>query len=352
MVCVLAIDTHPAEETAPIYRRLRSHHGHEISVVFAAEAPRWRELAKCVWQTRPEVIMWSGYTNPLLHGAMAQLALVPIPWLLHTDTTDHMLQRSHWRAVARDALLRALYARSSALAYIGHRAQRHCRRLGVPERKLFFAPLGVDTEQFKPEEADRTSLRRVCRSQLQVPERRMLFLYCGELTEHKDPTRLVHALRALPALLRQRATLVFVGDGELAAQLTQLAAAEPQLDVRLVGAKPQTELSAYYHAADALVLTSREGEAWGRVVTDTLLHGTPCIVSHQVGCAPDLIVPGETGEVFEAGNTESLARAMERIWPRLGTRACRDQARARSAGYTIAAAASGLSASILYATRG
>jgi glycosyltransferase involved in cell wall biosynthesis len=75
-------------------------------------------------------------------------------------------------------------------------------------------------------------------------------------------------------------------------------------------------------------------------------------VSHQVGCAPDLIIPGETGEVFEAGAAESLARAIERIWPRLGTRACREQTRAHSAGYSLDAAASGLSQALDYAWRG
>jgi glycosyltransferase involved in cell wall biosynthesis len=98
------------------------------------------------------------------------------------------------------------------------------------------------------------------------------------------------------------------------------------------------------------VLGSRWGETWGLVVNEALLHGTPCIVSHQVGCAPDLIVPGQTGEVFEAGSAESLVRAIGRIWPYLGTRTTRERARAHIAGYSLDAAASGVSQAIKHAT--
>jgi glycosyltransferase involved in cell wall biosynthesis len=41
--------------------------------------------------------------------------------------------------------------------------------------------------------------------------------------------------------------------------------------------------------------------------------GTPCIVSEAVGCAPDLIRPGITGEVFEVGDVAACAAALTRI---------------------------------------
>jgi glycosyltransferase involved in cell wall biosynthesis len=391
---VLAIDTHPIQYKAPLYRRLQSEHGHEVSAYFASDLGtqrytdaefgvdvtwdvdllsgyrsffaqrggcssdaemhrvRCRGLAKVLWQTRPEVILLSGYTSQFVRDALAQLVLLPMPWVFRAETTDHAVQRSRFKSLARDAMLRALYGRMSALAYIGQRSHRHYQRLGVPDRKLFFAPYGVETAPFQMREADRTRLRRPCRAELQVADERVLLLFSGKLSERKDPAGLVHALRALPALLRQRITLVYLGAGELAAELVKLAAVEPRVDVRLIGFKNQRELSAYYHAADALVLGSRWGETWGLVVNEALHHGTPCLVSHQVGCAPDLIVPGETGEVFEAGNAESLARAIERVWPRLGTRSTRERARAHSAGYSLDAAASGLSQAVDYASRG
>ena len=390
MARVLAIDTHPIQYKAPLYRRLQEDHGHDVSVYFASDLgtaryadaefgvevawnvdllagyhsffakrgvqhdsemhkQRCRGLSKVLWQTRPEVILLSGYTSLFVRDALAQLALLPIPWVFRAETTDHALQRTAIKRVLRDGLLRSLYRRMSALAYIGERSRRHYQRLGVPERKLFFAPYGVETSPFEASEADRARLRLACRSELQVPAQRVVLLFSGKLSERKDPALLVHAVRSLPSVLRQRITVVYLGAGELSSALVSLAAAEPRVDLRLIGFKNQRELSAYYHAADALVLGSRWGETWGLVVNEALHHGTPCIVSHQVGCAPDLIVPGQTGEVFEAGSAESLVRAIGRIWPRLGTRATRDRARAHIEGYSLDAAARGLAQAIQHA---
>jgi len=389
---VLAIDTHPIQYKAPLYRRLQEVHGHEMSVYFASDLGtaryadaefgvevawnvdllagyrsffaqrgitqdselhqlRCRGLAKVLWQTRPQAILLSGYSSLFVRDALAQLALLPIPWVFRAETTDHALQRSAMKSALRDGLLRSLYRRMSALAHIGERSRRHYQRLGVPEHKLFFAPYGVETSPFETSEADRARLRHLCRAELQVPDQRVVLLFSGKLSERKDPALIVHAVRSLPSVLRQRITVVYLGAGELSGELVRLAASEPRVDIKLIGFKNQRELSAYYHAADALVLGSRWGETWGLVVNEALHHGTPCIVSHQVGCAPDLIVPGETGEVFEAGSAESLVRAIGRIWPRLGTRATRERARAHIAGYSLDAAASGLSQAVQHAVR-
>ena len=391
MARVLAIDTHPIQYKAPIYRRLQQQHGHELSAYFACDLGTQRYadaefgvemawdvdllsgyrsfiahpgtatsdtemhklrclgLAKILWQTRPEVILLSGYASRFIQDALIQLAALPVPWVFRAEATDHASQRSRLKGALRDGMLRALYRRMSALAYIGERAHRHYRRLGVPERKLFFAPYGVETTPFEPDEAGRARLRHLCRAEQQVSDKRVVLLFSGKLSERKDPALLVHAVRSLPTVLRQRITVVYLGAGELARELVSLAQSEPRVDIRLIGFKNQRELSAYYHAADALVLASRWGETWGLVVNEALHHGTPCLVSHQVGSAPDLIVPGETGEVFEAGSAESLVRAIGRIWPRLGTRATRDRARAHVAGYSLDIAASGLSQAIEYA---
>jgi glycosyltransferase involved in cell wall biosynthesis len=302
-----------------------------------------------LWQSRPEIILLSGYTSPFVRDALAQLALLPIPWVFRAETTDHAVQRAPVKALARDLFLRALYRRMSAVAYIGERSRLHYERLGVPRPRLFFAPYGVETAPFQMVEADRTKLRGPCRDALGVPDGRFVLLFSGKLSPRKDPAVMLHALRALSASLRDQLTLVYLGAGELADELLRLSREEPRVDVRIVGFKSQRELSAYYHAADALVLGSRWGETWGLVVNEALHHGLPCLVSDQVGCAPDLVLPGETGEIFDAGSGGSLARAIERIWPLLGTLACREQARAHVAGYTLDRAAAGLSEAIGFA---
>src|SRR6185312_8181080 len=58
-------------------------------------------------------------------------------------------------------------------------------------------------------------------------------------------------------------------------------------------------------------------EPWGLVVNEALSHGCPAVVSDQCGCVPELVVRGETGYAFEAGNIaalrDTLLMAMERF---------------------------------------
>jgi glycosyltransferase involved in cell wall biosynthesis len=62
------------------------------------------------------------------------------------------------------------------------------------------------------------------------------------------------------------------------------------------------------------------------VVDEALATGLPCVVSDRVGAAPDLIVPGTTGDVFPVGDVAALAAAVERV----RARECASGARGRA----------------------
>src|SRR5207249_8276448 len=102
--------------------------------------------------------------------------------------------------------------------------------------------------------------------------------------------------------------------------------------------------SRFYHAADLLALPSLHSETWGLVVNEALHHGLPTVVSDAVGCAPDLIDAGETGEIFAAGSVPELTAALLRCCRLTGTRQVRLRCRAKVEGYTIAKAAEGIAA--------
>src|SRR5207244_7755655 len=106
--------------------------------------------------------------------------------------------------------------------------------------------------------------------------------------------------------------LAFLGSGELRSELEFQAGRSPRVHVHFCGFKNQTKLSPYYHAADLVVLPSRHSETWGLVVNEALHHGVPSIVSDAVGCAPDLIEAGVTGDIAVAGSVDSLAAAILR----------------------------------------
>ena len=113
--------------------------------------------------------------------------------------------------------------------------------------------------------------------------------------------------------------------------------------MRFLGFQNQSQLSPFYHSADALVLPSHS-ETWGLVVNEALHHGVPCVVSDAVGSGPDLIEPGVTGEMFEAGSVWGLAAALQRAIGLMGRPEIREACRGKVGEYTVDKAAEGIAA--------
>jgi glycosyltransferase involved in cell wall biosynthesis len=103
-----------------------------------------------------------------------------------------------------------------------------------------------------------------------------------------------------------RITGLMVGDG-LLRQACEDGVKNTNAPIRFAGFLNQSEMPMAYAVADALVLPSDGGETWGLVVNEAMASGKPCLVSDHVGCGPDLIVPGETGDVFPLGDIAALA---------------------------------------------
>ena len=106
-----------------------------------------------------------------------------------------------------------------------------------------------------------------------------------------------------------RAHLVIVGNGPLELHLRKMQQALGLTRVHWAGFINQSELPAYYRAADVMVLPSRF-EPWGLVVNEAMACGTPCIVSSVVGAGADLVEGQETGRVFRSGDVGDLVNAL------------------------------------------
>jgi glycosyltransferase involved in cell wall biosynthesis len=224
----------------------------------------------------------------------------------------------------------------------------------VSPDRLVFSPYCVDATPFQADEAARARLRADARRELRVGDDERVILYSGKLSQRKGVELLPDAVRLLPPALRERVTLVFVGDGEERAALQARGASAPSVKTIVAGFQNQTRLSPFYHAADVLTLPSRHAETWGLVVNEALHHGLPCVVSDRVGCAPDLIRPGVTGEVFEAGSAAGLAVALEHTLGRSVDidEAARAACRRHVAGYSVDRAAAGIAQAYASAVSG
>lgn len=378
------IETHPIQYHAPVYRTLQEKFGLRVTAIYGSDFSvvgyrdtefgtefAWdtdllsgyvsvflgrvedggartadevsaRGLRTALKRINPQAVMIVGYSPAFHRQAFRTAWYAGYPILFRGEATDHAHKRgllTHW---ARDRLLRWLYGRCSAVLYVGQRALGHYGRLGVREEKLFFSPYCVDTHPFQDDEAARERLRPAGRQELGFQEGRIVLLFSGKLVPRKAPELLVLAVKRLPAEIREKAVVLFLGDGTLLGWLERLCEEPPAVNAHFVGFQNQRDLSRFYHAADLLVLPSRRGETWGLVVNEASHHGVPCVVSDAVGCAPDLVEPGVTGEVFPSGSAEALRDALLRALSLIDRPEVRERCRTKVAQYTVEKAAEGI----------
>jgi glycosyltransferase involved in cell wall biosynthesis len=379
------IETHPVQYHAPVYRALHQQFGIPVTAIYGSDFSvsgyedrefgtsfAWdtdllsgytsvflsrvseggarsfeevgaRRLGETLRKLTPEATLISGYSPRFNQVAFYEAWRQGYPILFRGETTDHAQQRSSIKALLRDGALRWSYKRVAKLLYIGQRSHQHYKRLGCPDEKLIFSPYCVDTSVFQCDESTRTSLRSAVRQDLGIEEAQTVLLFLSKLTRRKGPDLFLRAVKQLPSDTRNSVVVLFVGSGELEADLKRLSNAEPHTKVHFLGFQNQTMLSQYYHASDLLVLPSREGETWGLVVNEALHHGVPCVVSDAVGCGLDLIQPDVTGEVSQTGSLESLASAITRALPMIGRPDVREKCHEKVSGYTVMKAAKGIS---------
>lgn len=387
------VSTHPIQYHAPVYRVLQTQFGVPVTAVYGSDFSvvgyHDREFgADFAWDTdlltgytsiflsqvahggarsveeitadgvgsalrqiRPRALLLIGYSDKLYRTAFWQARQLRLPLLFRAEVTDHALARSQIKSVLRDQMLAFLYRRCSTLLYIGQHSQAHYRRLGCPEHKLMFSPYCVDIAPFQTDEHAREQLRNITRARLNLNDDQHVILFCGKLSERKGPDLIIEAVKQLPSATRQQTAVLFLGDGDMRPALNAMAVSAPAVETRFVGFQNQLALSQYYHAADMLVLPSRQGETWGLVVNEALHHGLPCVVSDAVGCAPDLVRAGITGEIFRSGQSDDLSHALMRAMsmPNDGARRARCQQQVE--GYTVDRAAQGIAQAYAHVTQ-
>ncbi len=255
------------------------------------------------------VIATGWHTRSGLQGLWAARRL-GLPCLVRGDS-NALKPRRAWVRLAHRLLLRQ-YA---AFLVVGRSNREFYLRGGVPEERLFFAPHCVDSARFEAQADSLRPRRAELRRAFGLDPSAFVALFAGKLVAKKRPLDLLEGFaRARASAAGARLQLLFAGDGELRPALAARAAALLP-DVAFAGFLNQTEIARAYVAADALALVSDYGETWGLVVNEAMACGLPAVVSDRVGCHPDLVLPGRTGEVVRFGDPEALAGVL-RAWAR------------------------------------
>ena len=132
-------------------------------------------------------------------------------------------------------------------------------------------------------------------------------VYVGRLSKEKGVETLIEALRSLRFL-----RLKIVGDGVDRQELEKLAEGQA---VEFAGQQPSDKARKVVGESKALVSPSACWETFGLAAAEAMTVGVPSVVSN-VGALPDVVQDGRFGEVFEAGNVEACAAAIQRLLSR------------------------------------
>ncbi len=84
-------------------------------------------------------------------------------------------------------------------------------------------------------------------------------------------------------------------------------------NVQCVVTRSREELAAFYRGARALAAPSLWNETFCIVAAEAMSHGIP-VLAARVGALTNLVVPEQTGLLFDLGDVAGLAAAMQRIW--------------------------------------
>jgi glycosyltransferase involved in cell wall biosynthesis len=283
------------------------------------------------WIRSHDVILIHGYSAPWMLIAAVISRITKTPYLMRGDSGPQG-RSTGLRRQLRNLCARTIVRSSAAGLAVGQLNHQFYQQYGAPI--VTFAPHSLDNERFAcaPKLATSDLLAK-----WKLHDDKPVIIFCGKLSHRKRPLDLSAAVGLLP---RDVITL-YVGDGVLAEQVR--ASLRPGMGV-VTGFVNQSELPAYYHAAEVLVLPS-EVEPWGLVVNEAMAAGVLPVVSDRVGAAPDLV--SGVGEIYRCGDVVGLAAALTRALERSKDPRVRDEVRRRVARHSLACTAVGFEQAVL-----
>jgi glycosyltransferase involved in cell wall biosynthesis len=239
--------------------------------------------------------------NALLVGALARRRVLihliggPREWEGGGWTSDNkVLGRLPRPSRTLERALVWAIRRADVVAVMGSAARRDLIARGVAAERVAVVPASIDLARFRSQAGTAARYDLVTASQL-IPRKRV-----------EDLVRAVALLRAQ----RPDVRAAIAGRGRLEPELRALAQRlGVQEAVELLGFVAEVEQ--LYAASRVFVLPSRS-EGLSIALCEAMAAGVP-VVATDVGEVRDVVVPGESGELFAVGDVAALARLAEAL---------------------------------------
>ena len=232
-----------------------------------------------------------------------------IPFFLYGDSKEIPPDDSI-RGRVRDRVLRTLFGRTAGFLVSGRYNADYYRHYGADKNHFFFVPWAVDNDRFERESRLTDAERLELRSAYDITTDATVIVFSGKLLPRKGPMDLLEAFASMPN--RDRAVLLFVGDGVERQRLEEFCKVRSLKNVRITGFLNQSILPKIYGLSDVFVLPSYF-DPRATVVNEAMAAGLACVVSDRIGPSGDIVRDGENGFVVPAGDIARLASSLSRL---------------------------------------
>jgi glycosyltransferase involved in cell wall biosynthesis/ubiquinone/menaquinone biosynthesis C-methylase UbiE len=283
-------------------RGIRVHHVEFSSLARVPAAAR--RLLHLIRASAADVVQGWMYRGNVMGGLSARVAGKPVVWNVRSSTLGPLRPGS--RILAKIGGPLARWVPEYVINCSRESARLHAR-FGYDRAKGGIIPNGYDPERFRPDEEARSATR----ASLGVEPGTFLICTIGRWHAQKGFPELLDALR----LLRERnvaVRLLMVGLDldERNLELEKLVDRSGcRRIVQMIGQR--ADILDIARAPDLHVLASIGVEAFPNVVAETMLSGTPNVVT-DVGDAAFIV--GDTGWVVAPGHPEQLADAIQQAY--------------------------------------
>lgn len=263
-----------------------------------------RALQKRFTILRPDVV----HTHSSKAGVLARLAAhaARVPVIVHTIHGMSFNRTQPWHVRAAYAALERVCAnRCHAIVSVADAMTRQAlaAHIGRPDQYQTIRS-GIVVADFDPDRQDPPATRaewRIRPDEIVVGAVARLFRNKGyeQLIEVMD-----RAVKAAPNL-----RFVWIGDGaDRNAYEAELSRRNLRERVTITGLLPPGEMPRVLAAMDILAHTS-QWEGLPRAAVQALLMKKP-VVSFNIDGAPEVVLPGQTGELADLGDISSFAEAL------------------------------------------
>lgn len=273
---------------------------HHLDILSAVELPfgLWR-LRRLIKQSRADVVQTWLYRANVAGGVVARLSNIPVIWSIHSSAVP---VGSASRIAARVGPMLAGWVPELVINCSIRSTELH-RQWGYGRAPGKVIHNGFDSQAFFPDETSRATTRQ----SLGIAESTFLVGSISRWHPSKDTPTFLAALHILSKRgIPVQAILVGDGLGSDSAEL-RASVAETGCDQLVLPLGRRSDIADVARAMDLHVLSSFN-EAFPNVVAETMLSGSPNVVTDVGDCA---LMVGDSGWVVPSDSPEKLADAIE-----------------------------------------